>query len=99
MVVVVRSSFTGNLNDLKGKKYCHPGFAGHPAWTPRLLKEFENNILRDKFANSCNSSDKNTYVERELKILSDFFGDSCRPGPWTNDQDLDAKLSKFTQIK
>jgi Transferrin. len=37
-VAVVRKNFTGEFDELRGKKYCHPGFNTNQYWTDRVLK-------------------------------------------------------------
>lgn len=37
-VAVVKDTFPGSLKELKGKKYCHPGFSKSQLWSDRILK-------------------------------------------------------------
>jgi hypothetical protein len=37
-VAVVKESFPGSLQNLKGKKFCHPGFSKTQIWSDRILK-------------------------------------------------------------
>lgn len=37
-VAVVRKNFSGDFEQLRGKKYCHPGFNTNQYWTDRVLK-------------------------------------------------------------
>lgn len=93
-VVVVRNSYNLGFEGLKGKKYCHPGFKYHTLWTPRARKEFENVILQSQLEKSCSLNTSQSYIEHELQTVSEFFGDSCRPGPWTDDSTMEENLSK-----
>jgi hypothetical protein len=38
VAIVEDENFRGNLGDLKGKKFCHPGFNRPQVWTDRVLK-------------------------------------------------------------
>ncbi|KAI5740351.1 hypothetical protein M8J76_002947 [Diaphorina citri] len=87
-VAVVRKNFTGEFDELRGKKYCHPGFNTNQYWTDRVLKEFERRVV----PHGCTSWVPQVRVE--MFALSEFFGDSCRPGPWTPEQNFDEKLKK-----
>lgn len=87
-VAVVKKNFTGDFEELRGKKYCHPGFNTNQYWTDRVLKEFEKRVV----PHACTSWVPQVRVE--MFALAEFFGDSCRPGPWTPEQTFDEKLKK-----
>lgn len=92
-VVIVKSDYSGGLSALKGKKYCHPGFKYEEILTPLLLQQFENEVLDKTNSDIC--ANNGTLVERYIKALSEFFGDSCRPGMWTVDEDLNNQLRMY----
>ncbi|KAF5299227.1 hypothetical protein FQA39_LY02400 [Lamprigera yunnana] len=98
IVVVTKKNHTGGLKNLRGKKYCHPGFKFD--WIDMLLKEFENVVLRENDAEGCSKS--GTSIEKEISAISDFFGPSCRPGPWLGVDEYDSefytKYSKLCEI-
>lgn len=91
-MVIVKSDYSNGLAGLKGKKYCHPGFKYEEIITPLLLQEFENVVLNKNSVDIC--SNEGTLLEKYIKSLSEFFGPSCRPGVWTVDSNLNAKLRK-----
>jgi len=37
-VAIVKDDFPGNLQALRGKKFCHPGFIKPQFWSDRVLK-------------------------------------------------------------
>lgn len=37
-VAIVKQDYPGLLDNLKGKKFCHPGFSDSQLWTDRVLK-------------------------------------------------------------
>lgn len=90
-VVIVRKPYNGSFENLKGKRFCHPGFNHDELVSKFILEEFESKVL--SVINYC-SSDNITILEKRIKSLSSFFGSSCRPGSWTESDDLDKKLSK-----
>ncbi|XP_060525640.1 transferrin-like isoform X2 [Cylas formicarius] len=83
--VLVRSSFTGGFENLKGSRYCHPGYDHDELVTKFVLEELEWKII----SLACSNG---TIVEQKFSALASFFGDSCRPGRWTQDDALDTKL-------
>lgn len=92
-VVLVRADYEGGFKGLQGKKYCHPGFKFDHSVTDLILKEFETTVLKDNGAEGCaNKVDSGTILEKELKAVADFFGPSCRPGPWIDVEDRNTKL-------
>ncbi|XP_053679397.1 transferrin-like [Anopheles nili] len=98
VAVVVRSTHTGGLDGLRGLRYCHPGFhySRTQRWTERVLKHFERLVVPAK----CD--DFHTITEMEAAGVSQFFGDSCRPGLWSHipkdDADLKQKYAKLCSI-
>ncbi|KAK5649218.1 hypothetical protein RI129_000247 [Pyrocoelia pectoralis] len=103
VVVLVRKTHSGGLRNLRGKKYCHPGFKFNQIATDFILKEFENTVLKENNAEGCeNNVITETLFEKEIKALSDFFGPSCRPGPWIGfekyDNDFYKNYSKLCEL-
>ncbi|XP_057670243.1 transferrin-like isoform X1 [Diorhabda carinulata] len=91
-VVVVRKFYNNSFENLRGKRLCHPGFKHDELVTKFVLNELENRII-DGNTTFCN--DSTSILEKELGVLSNFFGKSCRPGPWTDgDDELDARLKE-----
>lgn len=93
-VVIVRNDYEGGFKGLNGKKYCHPGFKYTDILTPLFLQEFETKVLETNVIDICSNS-SSSLIEKNIKALSEFFGSSCRPGPWTVDTDLNNELSKY----
>lgn len=93
-VVVVRSNHANGIDGLKGLKFCHPGlfYDRTQRWSERFLKHFERNVVPvDCQANSNITS----AAELEALSLASHFGDSCRPGLWSNNIQEDAELSNL----
>lgn len=53
------------------------------------LQYFEDTVISEE----CNP--KLSIFENRIKSLTEFFGPSCKPGPWSPDPVLDFKLSTF----
>ncbi|XP_019756380.2 transferrin isoform X1 [Dendroctonus ponderosae] len=86
-VVIVKWGYLGGVSDqLKGLKYCHPGYNHDERITKWVLEEL------DWKAVSLNCSANQTLTEQKFQALASFFGSSCRPGKWTEDQQFDAYL-------
>lgn len=61
-----------------------------------MLQELELSVIETNKTGMCaiNTSNNNaTLLEKHISFLADFFGDSCRPGPWTQNDNLDNILS------
>ncbi|KAJ8921907.1 hypothetical protein NQ315_008540 [Exocentrus adspersus] len=89
--VVIRKPYEGGFQNLKGKRFCHPGFKHDELVTRLVLGEFESKII-GLDSNYCNTGDNSTIVEKRLRALSNFFGSACRPGSWTESEEFDAEL-------
>ncbi|CAG9574095.1 unnamed protein product [Danaus chrysippus] len=90
-VSVVPASHTGGVESLRGMKYCHPGLDdSEPSWSPRVKKTLERAAAK---------IESNADVELEVQTLSSFFKSACRPGPWSDDDNVDADLkSRFSNL-
>ncbi|OWR46999.1 transferrin [Danaus plexippus plexippus] len=90
-VAVVPASHAGGLEGLRGMKYCHPGLDdSEPSWSPRVQKTLERAAAK---IDSCPDA------EMEVQTLSSFFHSACRPGPWSDDDNVDADLkSRFSNL-
>lgn len=97
--MVVRKEIK-NINDLKGKKYCHPGsnFENFLV-TNYVLNEFERRIIqRNNLINTlCKETTHATYYENYIKTLANFFGQSCRRIESSNDT-INERLSNLYYI-
>ncbi len=89
-VAVVRNSAQiKSLQDLRGKKSCHTGFARTSGWEVPLSRLMQKNIV----VRDC-SVDLTT-IERDISSAYIFFGDSCIPGSWAPDTQTDGEYSKL----
>lgn len=81
VAVVKKASHIKSLKDLKQKRSCHTGYGRNAGWSIPI------SILRaatDVMDPECD----------ELTAVSKFFSQSCTPGNWSTDKDLDSTLSK-----
>lgn len=89
----MKADYEGGLSNLKKKAFCHPGFKYYDVLTPVMLQELEVEALNKSNIDICNSDD--VTVEKHIKAIASFFGDSCRPGRWTTNANLEKYLSKY----
>ncbi|XP_050421210.1 transferrin-like [Adelges cooleyi] len=96
VVLVNEESNIRSLNDLRGKRLCHPGFAEGVAGNGRsnsILQYFEKTIVPQK----CNS--EMSIIENQVQSLSEFFGESCKAGQWDPNPDVDYTLkTKYPKL-
>ncbi|KAG5876694.1 hypothetical protein JTB14_025820 [Gonioctena quinquepunctata] len=96
--VIIRKPYDGGFENLKGKRFCHPGDKHDELVTRYVLEEFESKII-SLSRSYCNTTDNVTIAEKRTRALADFLGPSCRPGSWSDDEDLDSKLkSKYSRL-
>ncbi|XP_044259528.1 transferrin-like [Tribolium madens] len=88
-VVIIKSDVAPNIASLEGKSLCHPGYKHDSSFSHSMLQELENKIIE---INPPECRDDVTLLERHIKKLSEFFGASCRPGPWTQNDEFDKTL-------
>ncbi|KAJ8938556.1 hypothetical protein NQ314_011445 [Rhamnusium bicolor] len=89
-VVAVVNDKTGikSRHDLRGKRYCHPGYGYETDWTRILANYFEASVVTP----SCDP--KLTITENRIKATAGFFKESCKAGPWVNNPILDIQLKR-----
>ncbi|CAG9863748.1 unnamed protein product [Phyllotreta striolata] len=89
VAVVDNASGIKSRHDLKNKKYCHPGYGYETDdWSKILSNYFEGSVVTP----SC---DPNlTLQENRLLASSNFFGSSCKAGPWVNEAKIDQQLKR-----
>lgn len=80
-----------DFQNLQGKKYCHPGFRFEHELTQLFLEQFEVKALEINAVDVC--SNNGTFIEKNINALANLFGASCRPSPWTIDDNLNERLS------
>lgn len=104
-LIVVTTTNIRDYNDLKGKKYCHPGNNFNIDLVNNyLLNDFERNVIRTNNLNGnlCedNNNNNSTYFENYIKTIATYFGKSCRPVESTNstinEKLCECRKSKFT---
>nr|CAD7441723.1 unnamed protein product [Timema bartmani] len=87
--VVRKSANITFLNQLRGQKFCHPGYGYNTfEWTPIMTRYFESRVVPQL----CES--ELTLAENRLKASSKYFKMACKAGPWVADADLDIKLKE-----
>lgn len=82
------NNMESNLQSMKGSGLCHPGFSETQLLNDKVLKHFERQVYKK----DCNQD--LTDYENELINFKNFFGDSCRPGPWVSNETLDRELKR-----
>ncbi|KAJ8982997.1 hypothetical protein NQ317_014292, partial [Molorchus minor] len=88
VAVVADSSSINSRYDLKGKRYCHPGYGYETDWTRILSNYFESSVVPP----SCDP--KLTITENRVKATASFFKSCCKAGPWVNNPTLDLQLKR-----
>ena len=92
MVVVVNKD-VNSIWDVKGKRFCHPGFDTSNEWTKAFSTYFEKWIIPKE----CDP--QMTLLENRMTGLSNFFEAACIAGPWSADTAYDSKLkSKYRNL-
>lgn len=81
-----KSAGIERFSDVKGKRFCHPGYESTNDWTPTLATYFEKTLIEKQ----CDPN--KTLVENQVAAASNFFESACMAGPWTSDAQLDNKL-------
>lgn len=94
-VAIVRSTHANGLGGLAGLKFCHPGYFYDRTqrWSERMLKHFERTVS----TTICDNANA-TAAEIETLSLAQYFGQSCRPGMWSNNVIEDRQLSNIAQL-
>lgn len=89
VAVVDNRSGIKSRHDLKGRRYCHPGYGYESDWSTVLSNFFEETVA------TASCDEKLTLTENRIKATADFFGSACKAGPWVHNPKLDLKLSKY----
>ncbi|GBP81943.1 Transferrin [Eumeta japonica] len=93
-VAVVPNSHRNGRDGLQNGGYCHPGLdQTEQRWSPRVLKTLEREVARTDRCAEPDTRDK-TFEELETETLSKYFGAACRPGRWSLDDAVDARLKR-----
>ncbi|XP_063912474.1 transferrin [Zophobas morio] len=93
VAVTQNSARIRSRHDLKGKRFCHPGYGYETDWTRILANYLEASIIPQM----CNT--KLTITENRIKASSEFFNSACKAGPWVNNPKLNLELkSKYPNL-
>ena len=92
VIVVRKNSNLHNLSDLKGKKSCHTGFGRNVGYKIPITKLKNRGILK------ISTDPELTFVEKELKALSELFTQSCIVGKYSPNEQINFVLSKLILV-
>lgn len=90
VAVVDNEAEINTAADLRGSRFCHPGKGMENHWNDIIADYFESTIVQRECENDL------TVVESRIKASANFFGASCKAGPWVSDANLDRTLSKYS---
>ncbi|XP_063235650.1 transferrin-like isoform X2 [Bacillus rossius redtenbacheri] len=83
--VVRKAANITYMSDLRGQKFCHPGYGySTDDWT----QLFEQEVVPQRCEQAL------TVAENRLKSSSEFFKSACKAGPWAPDQAVDRRLKE-----
>lgn len=88
IILVRKNSNIHSLGDLKGKKSCHTGYGRNVGYKIPITKLKNAGILK------ISNDPQLTFVEKELKGLTELFTSSCLVGKWSPNVEVNAALSK-----
>jgi hypothetical protein len=91
VVVVDNEANINSPSDLKKSRLCHPGRGLSDNWND-IIADYLENVMS---ARQCEID--LTLVESRIKATANYFGESCKPGPWVSDTELDRTLSKWNE--
>uniref|UniRef100_A0A1I8NYX9 Transferrin n=1 Tax=Stomoxys calcitrans TaxID=35570 RepID=A0A1I8NYX9_STOCA len=86
VAVVDNEADIHTIHDLKGSKFCHPGYGLENHWTEVLANYFESTLV----SKSCDP--EISITEDRIKSSANYFGPSCKAGPWVPDAKQDRLL-------
>uniref|UniRef100_A0A8D8H5H6 Transferrin n=1 Tax=Culex pipiens TaxID=7175 RepID=A0A8D8H5H6_CULPI len=86
VAVVDNEAHINTARELKGSKFCHPGHQIQNHWTEVLADYFETKLV----PREC--EDDLSPTESRIKAVANFFGPSCKAGPWVSDPEEDRIL-------
>lgn len=89
VVVVDNEANIHSAADLKDSRLCHPGKGLDNNWNDIIADYMENVMV----ARQCEK--EITLTESRIKATAEYFGESCKAGPWVNDAFQDKILSEF----
>nr|XP_029733414.1 transferrin-like [Aedes albopictus] len=86
VAVVDNEAHINTARELKGSKFCHPGHGIQNHWTEVLADYFETKLV----PRECEEDLSPT--ESRIKAVANFFGPTCKAGPWVSDPVEDRAL-------
>lgn len=92
VVMVDNGANIHSAADLKNSRLCHPGKGLDPTWND-IIGDYMENVM---IARGCEKDI--TLVESRIKATANYFGNSCKAGPWVNDPAQDKILSKTSEF-
>lgn len=93
VVVVDNEANIHSAADLKSSRLCHPGKGLEDNWNDIIADYMENVMV----ARGCEKDI--TLAESRIKATANYFGNSCKAGPWVNDPLQDKILSELSEIQ
>ncbi|KAL7037648.1 hypothetical protein ACKWTF_009312 [Chironomus riparius] len=93
VVVVDNEANINSAADLRSARLCHPGKGINDNWNDIISDYLESTMV----AREC--EEDLTLAESRIKASANFFGPSCKAGPWVNDALQDSILkSKYPSL-
>lgn len=92
VVVVENGAQIHTSGDLRESRLCHPGKGIEPSWND-IVGDYMENVM---VARGCEKDI--SLAESRIKASADFFGESCKAGPWVSDPEQDKILSKSSDF-
>lgn len=93
VVVVENGANIHSAADLKSSRLCHPGKGFDTNWND-IISDYMENVM---VARGCEK--EITLAESRIKATANYFGASCKAGPWVNDPLQDKMLSMKCLMK
>lgn len=89
IILLRKNANIHSLADLKNKKSCHTGYGRNVGYKIPITKLKNAGILK------ISNDPQLTFVEKELKGLTELFTKSCLVGKWSPNAEVNAALSKL----
>ncbi|KAG4072720.1 hypothetical protein HA402_001832 [Bradysia odoriphaga] len=88
VAIVDNEADINSVHDLRGSKFCHPGHGLQSHWTEVLANYFESTLV----SRLC--EEELSLVESRIRASAEYFGPSCKAGPWVPDPTEDRLLKR-----
>lgn len=93
IILVRKNADIHSLADLKNKKSCHTGYGRNVGYKIPITKLKKHGVLK------LPSDPQLSFVEKELKGLTDLFSSSCLVGTYSPNEEVNRVLSKQIVIR